>query len=200
MNNFKKLYDSIFANTKLVSNKSYLFLDIDGVLNSAACVEQWFKERGGKTEENKLLFTKTFNNNVELVFPELVHILNRFLNETQIKVVLISTWRLLPQYNTLEKAKENLGKLGVETTNFIGLTPNLRHGISSPANRTSEILRWLKENNIFKTSKLIILDDGFIDTDRVKKSGYTNCLFEQPSMKYGIKESNLKNMFKFLNN
>ena len=38
---------------------------------------------------------------------------------------------------------------------------------------------WLKENNISKTSKLIILDDGFIDIDRVKKSGYINCLFDK---------------------
>lgn len=182
--------------------ENYLFLDIDGVLNSNSHILNWYNERGGYSLENKKLFAKEFKNSTKLVFIDLIEILNEFLIETNINVVLSSTWRLLEQYNTLEKIKNEFTKMKIYTNNFIGLTPdrrrfsNFRDGSRGP--RAIEILEWLEKNNISKNSKILIFDDDFVNKKIIYNSGYKNCKLFEISNVIGISKNDIKNAKLFL--
>ncbi|QCD61113.1 HAD domain-containing protein [Tenacibaculum maritimum] len=122
-----------------------LFLDIDGVLNS----RQWHS-----SESCKVLGTS-----VKRFFdPVCVEYLNRIVNETETKVVISSSWRILRSLQNLQDLFKSIGFTGKifgkteDLSIFEPDTPNLR-GV--------EIKNWTKDNQKhFKTPiKYIILDD-----------------------------------------
>lgn len=106
-----------------------IFLDVDGVLN-ASFTEGIFKN--GRTGLD----------------PKLVTIWNTIPERVECKVVLISTWRLIPYWRNI------LRDAGVKGE-FIGRTPYLK-GMTVP--RGSEVHAWLKENP--KVTKFCVIDDS----------------------------------------
>ena len=184
--------------------EKYLFLDMDGVLNSRQHILNWYNEHGGYSLENRKLFAKEFKNCTKLVFPDLVNRLNNFLTETEINVILSSSWRLIDEYNTLRKIKTKFKKLGIYTNNFIGLTPdfrrfsNFRDGIRGP--RAIEIKDWLETNKILFDSKIIIFDDDYVNEKIIYNSGYKNCKLFQTSNLTGISDEDILNAKLFLIN
>ena len=183
--------------------EKYLFLDMDGVLNSRQHILNWYNEHGGYSLENRKLFAKEFKNCTKLVFPDLVNRLNNFLTETEINVILSSSWRLIDEYNTLRKIKTKFKKLGIYTNNFIGVTPdfrrfsNFRDGTRGP--RAIEIKDWLETNKISLDSKIIIFDDDYVNEKIICNSGYKNCKLFQTSNLTGISDEDILNAKLFLN-
>lgn len=122
-----------------------LFLDIDGVLNS----EQWH------SSEN----CKELGTSVKRFFdPICVEHLNRIINETETKIIISSSWRILRDLQNLQDLFKSIGFTG----KILGKTEDL--SIFEPESfnlRGLEIKNWIKDNQKhFKTSiKYIILDD-----------------------------------------
>ncbi len=103
-----------------------LFLDIDGVLN----------HRGGPVE-----------NGIYIIDPSLLPLLKHIVNETDCKIVLSSTWRILKENRV--KVQRSLRSIGTE---FIDVTPR---GMGVP--RSDEIRTWLQDHP--ETKDFAILDD-----------------------------------------
>lgn len=116
-----------------------LFLDIDGVLNSA----EWFSALAKANEETGA----AFDNGV--LDPKAVKVLNTVLARTGAKVVVSSTWRKLYDFEDL---KELLAKQGVDTSSFIGKTGNSMDG-----HRGREIAAWLEANDV---DNFVAIDDS----------------------------------------
>lgn len=122
-----------------------LFLDIDGVLNS----KQWHNSDN----------CKAFGTSVKRFFdPVRVEYLNRIVTETETRIIISSSWRIIRSLQNLQDLFKSidftgriLGKTEILST-FEPDTPNLR-GV--------EIKNWIKDNQKhFKTPiKYVILDD-----------------------------------------
>jgi len=115
-----------------------LFLDIDGVLNSA----DWFSRRTKPQQ---------FDNLHELDI-ELTYLFDEIIERTNCKVVLSSTWRLSETY------QEDLERQGLNTNAIIDRTPHmpLMGGVEA-MERGKEIKAWL--DNHQEVTKYAILDD-----------------------------------------
>src|SRR5262245_5793314 len=121
----------------------YLFLDIDGVLNS----QNWYKSeayakaraefKGADGHEKTAAELRQCH-----IDPEALELLKTCIAELGLSVVLSSTWR------TLKAATEALDQVGLS---FIAATPQVEGG------RSREIQAWLDENNV--TGDFAILDD-----------------------------------------
>jgi hypothetical protein len=107
-----------------------LFLDIDGVLNSAAVLE---RQRRG-----------------DAIDRDMVERVNRIIDATGCKVVISSTWRLLHPLGELKALLRLHGMRDV----VIDKTPDLDR---THNNRGDEIQAWLKQNP--SVEKFVILDD-----------------------------------------
>ena len=111
-----------------------LFLDIDGVLNSA----KWLQGKPRKTWP------------FEHIDPAAVQLLNRIVRETSCKIVISSSWRVLTPFRSLGMV---LACRGFEfASHIIGQTP--RHGFD---NRGMEIQAWLHTR--FDVERFVIVDD-----------------------------------------
>jgi len=108
-----------------------LFLDIDGVLNSAAYFKTRKTPRDAKPRD---------------IDPLKVLLLHRILEDTDAKVVVSSSWRLHPD------GLENVRK-AVAPFEVIGVTP--RHARFE--HRHAEIKEWLDEHP--EVERYAILDD-----------------------------------------
>ena len=106
-----------------------IFLDVDGVLNSAK-------------ELSEGPFSKISLN-----------VLKRIVDETNAKIVVISSWRLLEFSRKILLSE--LEKYHLKES-VIGMTPHL------PSNREEEIMTYLKSNE-FPNLNFIILDDQVIE-------------------------------------
>jgi hypothetical protein len=115
---------------------SLLFLDIDGVLNSAEYVRN-----------NPGCFSHHEDESIA-IDPVAGSRLEQVLTRTGACMVLSSTWRIC---NTLEEVTEFLQKRGVPSAKFIGETPILS------GYRGKEIQAWLKEHPEFV--RFAIVDD-----------------------------------------
>lgn len=93
-----------------------LFLDCDGVINSAA----WFAKQKAKGWLG-----------LAEIDPDAVDRIRRVQEVTDAEIVLSSTWRLVPQFVTLLRT---VGKLEINH-----MTPRCNDG-----HRASEIMEWLK--------------------------------------------------------
>lgn len=106
-----------------------IFLDVDGVLNSAK-------------ELSEGPFSKIS-----------LSVLKRIVDETNAKIVVISSWRLLEFSRKILLSE--LEKYHLKES-VIGMTPHL------PSNREEEIMTYLKSNE-FPNLNFIILDDQVIE-------------------------------------
>lgn len=112
---------------------NYLFLDIDGVLNSYSGLIK----RGGQ--------------GLVGIFDEHEEVLDWVLQKMpDLKIVISSTWRIS---KSLDDFKYNLFSYTRIGNAVIGITPKLR-GVQ----RGDEIQRWLNEN-ASPTDRYVILDD-----------------------------------------
>lgn len=113
-----------------------LFLDFDGVLNSAASFKYEFRRK-----------TLNVSNTLSAIAcSNLQYILEQ---DSSVKLVISSTWRKL---HSLVELRNILNSYGVEAARIIGKTPAMLDG-----NRGQEIRMWLNENP--SVAKFIIVDD-----------------------------------------
>jgi len=152
-----------------------LFLDIDGVLNSHAFFAT-LRKNPPPSRENLRAMRKinrklvqggtsvpqsTILYDLQHIDPTAVAMLNSFLEETQAKVVISSTWRKTYPWRVLQTLLENFGFRG----EIIGQTPQglprIHHGTygSSSPLRGDEIQEWLDKWKGEPIAKLVILDD-----------------------------------------
>jgi len=118
----------------------YLFLDIDGVLNS----EDWFKRR---TKEQQFSNICELDIEAMLLFDEIVE-------RTGCKVVLSSTWRLSHTW------REDLERQGLNTNFIVDRTPSMHRPAGTGVEymeRGKEIAAWLEQHP--EVTRYAILDD-----------------------------------------
>jgi len=118
--------------------ETYLFLDIDGVLNSREAYKEQYK---GKSQ-------------IHVICPKLVARLNRIVKELGCKVVLSSIWR----FNGLKMVQDKLDENNAEFQ-LIGRTSIYGRG----RDRGEQIQEYMDEHNI-TAEQIVILDD---DSDMV---------------------------------
>ena len=129
-----------------------VFLDIDGVLNSRESLRRRSK-----------LSCKRIINIDEIDYPAepMVSNLNKILKETNARIVVSSTWRLLhPVFDTATEKIKSLKSNSLESifrncgiqARIMDITPNIKFG----GHRGLDIEAWLKDN---KVERYVILDD-----------------------------------------
>lgn len=126
-----------------------LFLDFDGVLNSA----NWFRGRERRPETNGLR-----ENYLSQIDPDAVANLNKIIEETGCKVVVSSTWRLSHPLLELTDFLKVKGLKPEFEKNFIGITPDLSKR-EKYVERGHEINSWIKQNPFYEDITIVILDD-----------------------------------------
>ena len=153
-----------------------LFLDFDGVLNSAfffqdrtagrttisqKFLEQvsrgWgdFEEKAAEMGEDPRAFYKAWRD----IDPRTVPRLNRIIDHCSPEVIISSTWRLMYSKTLLQKILEEHGFTG----QILDVTPNLDDYRTSSgqwvsANRGEEIAAWLSRKNRWG-HRFAVLDD-----------------------------------------
>lgn len=165
-------------NINNIMNK-YIFLDIDGVLNSM----DWFKQNkgvAGHTEIN----------------PDKVKMLKEIVDCTGAQIILSSTWRSLaahedkPEHEMYTYLKTSLKKFGLSIS---GHTPCMQQ------NRPQEIKAWL-ENNINEGDRYVSLDDDY-SYEAYRQYGIEECLvktsFYEPDG--GLRKEHVEKAVKILN-
>jgi hypothetical protein len=129
----------------------YLFLDIDGVLNSVrymtATTDAILK---AETKDDQAL---------SWLDPEAIALVNRIVNETGCEVILSSSWRIV---HRMSEVTEYLAKKGAAFT-LSGRTP---HGVVTEDGNTcwhrgAEIRYWLEANAKHPFVFAILDDDRF---------------------------------------
>lgn len=134
-----------------------IFLDVDGVLNSA----DWFKKNKGIRGYAK-------------INPKKVALLKEIIDKTNAKIVLSSTWRMLektkdededPMYSYL---RDTLRKYGMEICQH---TPYIDQ------NRPKEIKAWIDNQESEDRIRFVSLDDDFSEKD-YKECGISDCLVQ----------------------
>lgn len=130
-----------------------LFLDMDGVMNSA----KHFKVMS-KTKYKKIKgMTKVQMRHVDMIDPEAVPLLNTIIERGDFKVVLSSTWRILYSAKQVQSMLEVHGFKG----DIIGSTPThiLAPEPTNENQRGCEIQAWL-DSNYGRPHEIVILDDS----------------------------------------
>lgn len=119
-----------------------IFLDIDGVLNSA----DWYMRRA-----EVLGHGKPFNRNEEEIDPAALERLNRLLDVSNGEIVLSSTWRMT---DGLARTRGLLQKMGLRPGRMIDATPVMH------TYRGLEIQSWLDSfPEELPLDQIVILDD-----------------------------------------
>ena len=188
--------------------KNFLFLDMDGVLNSNELIRKWcdeaeknLKDKDKLTEREILkavraLFNTEFRCYRELIFPELVELLNRVLEEKNVQIIWSTTWRLLHEYRDLDQAREMLTKRGINGSRLIGVTPDFSY-FRMPHNelRMKEIRNVIsnKRFGIKNSSRIAILDD----LDMNDLSDGENIKMFQTTIEKGLTEEIVQDMLDF---
>ena len=165
-------------NINNIMNK-YIFLDIDGVLNSM----DWFKQNkgvAGHTEIN----------------PDKVKMLKEIVDQTDAKIILSSTWRDLaahddrPEHEMYTYLKTSLEEFGLSISDQ---TPYIQQ------NRPQEIKDWL-ENNTNEGDHYVSLDDDY-SYEAYRQYGIEECLvktsFYEPDG--GLRKEHVEKAVKILN-
>lgn len=114
--------------------RKIIFLDIDGVLNDAACLNKASKLGG----EAKWL---------AMLSPLLISRLNTLVEKTGAEIVISSTWRLCHSFDRLVELLTRQGLVA----SVIGVTPSLYKS------RGDDIQQWLTDNP--EPTTFVILDD-----------------------------------------
>jgi len=129
-----------------------IFLDFDGVLNSAASfmLESRIRKEHPMADDlppvNETLCRVCTSN--------FRHILDEVPDA---KIVISSTWR---QLFDLDWLKAKLSEYGIDSTRVIDVTPSLRVRMSQYAERGEEIKAWMDAHP--EVTNYVILDDNYI--------------------------------------
>ena len=153
-----------------VKNKNgqkYLFLDIDGVLNSFDDYNMTGKE-----------FLKKLNDISFILSKEQIKLLNRIVKEYNPKIVLSSYWRTRYKLEEINKMFKENGFLG----QIIGMTDE---DGKEHKERWSQIKRYIDKHNV---KNFIILDD-----DSLGKEAYNHI---KTDSYVGLKQNHLDNIRK----
>jgi hypothetical protein len=135
-----------------------IFLDIDGVLNSMQFMIKSGKDYGRQA-----------------IDPDAVSYLNQIIQQTNAKVVISSSWRIIHRLSEIKDILYSRGFIG----DIIDETPILR---SNNRIRGDEIQLWLDNN---KVDNFVIIDD---DSDM----GDLKDRLVQTSFKYGLCEEHVE--------
>ena len=156
----------------------FVFLDIDGVLNS----EQYYLEKPWpqRFEELKDKLDEHIAFGIAHIDPKAVKLLNRLVTETKAKIVVSSSWRG-------DYALQTIFALVGITEPIYGETPRLESRF-----RGEEIDKWLKERQ--EPYKYVILDN---DSDML---GTQRNNFIHTDWKVGLTEENVNEAIKILSN
>lgn len=125
---------------------NYLFLDIDGVLNTGRYSDYLIENGLCETDADGYLFD-----------PEAVQNLERIIEATDAKIIITSTWRLDGDMQALWRNRNLAGEV-------IGVTPTLLREKAKGkmkvyyGHRGMEVETWLQDNAI-APYKYAILDD-----------------------------------------
>lgn len=132
----------------------YIFLDIDGVLNTVSSISSseniWLSSP--KNPELDLVF----GHMIYQIEEEKVDLLNQIVKETSAKIIISSTWRLLFKLDDLISLLKFKGLIG----EIVGVTPNglLNREWGKRILRSEEIYAYLLENNL-QNNQFVIIDD-----------------------------------------
>lgn len=154
----------------------FIFLDIDGVLNS----EQFYEEKTQKERFEEL--RKEFEDDIAYMLANIdlkaVELLNKLTDATKAKIVVTSSWRACFDLQDI------FNYAGIKEP-ISGITPYLdsRH-------RGREISEWLKD--IKKPYKYVILDD---DNDMLEEQ-LNN--FVQADWREGLTDKDISKAIKIL--
>jgi len=130
-----------------------IFLDFDGVLNSAASFIRVSSERKKLTKEQKEGLPPVSEHLDPTCASNFQYILKHCKDD--VKIVISSTWREL---FSLDWLKEHLAKYGIDSSRVIDRTPSIfRFGGSC---RGAEINEWLNEHK--EVTDFVIIDDNYI--------------------------------------
>jgi hypothetical protein len=134
-----------------------LFLDIDGVCNSAEYAERRFKETG----KGGLLG----------IDPTLAARVRKIVKATNCDVVLSSTWRLY------DKARHDVRR---DVIGFIDVTPNLQAGEKNGiVKRGVEVQDWLDRHPDVEVYAILDDDSDFLEDQWLFKTTFKQGLTEQ---------------------
>lgn len=120
----------------------YLFLDIDGVLNTMQSYDAWHPERINETGIS--------------LDPESVRNFNRILNLHHFDIVISSSWR---HTLGLEAIRSIFYRNGI-TVLPVDATPEI-----PDADRGMEILEWFRANGESQSEKFLVIDDNSMDIE-----------------------------------
>lgn len=126
-----------------------IFLDFDGVLNSAASFVMEERKREGLSKKDKEKLGPTIQSLCHVCTSNFQLILEHY---PELKVVISSTWRELFDMDWL---KAKLQSYGIDSSRVIDKTPVLFGDI-----RGQEIAAWLADHP--EVTKFVIIDDNFI--------------------------------------
>lgn len=154
----------------------FIFLDIDGVLNS----EQFYEEKTQQERFEEL--RKEFEDDIAYMLANIdlkaVELLNKLTDATKAKIVVASSWRACFDLQDI------FNYAGIKEP-ISGITPYLSSG-----HRGREISEWLK--NIKKPYKYVILDD---DNDMLEEQ-LNN--FVQADWREGLTDKDISKAIKIL--
>jgi len=133
----------------------FLFLDMDGVVNSA----RYFAALQAKMEAHKTTYGDKDERLRYQVDPEAAAHLNDIVRRSQCKIVISSSWRLVHTVGAIRRALHRRGF--AYASSIIGKTPYSAVGDSSNR-RGIEIQSWLdaEENISDEPRSIVILDDA----------------------------------------
>ena len=162
------------------SMNKYIFLDIDGVLNSM----DWFKQN------------KHVKGYME-INPDKVRMLKEIVDCTGAKIILSSTWRSLaahddkPEHEMYTYLKTSLEEFGLSISDQ---TPYIQQ------NRPQEIKAWLENNTNEQDVHYVSLDDDY-SYDAYKEYGIEECLLKTSFYESngGLMKEHVKKAIKILN-
>ena len=131
-----------------------IFLDFDGVLNSAASFVLEARKRGGKGRKHRESFCPVNETLCHVCTSNFKHILDEVGDA---KIVISSTWR---QLYDLDWLRAKLEEYGIDGSRVIDKTPVIHIKFSQAAERGVEIEAWLSART--DVTHYVILDDNYI--------------------------------------
>ena len=181
-----------------------IFLDVDGVLNNEPRVIELHKllEEGKMTKDE-------YYNTWDLPYDGTALPLKHIVEETGAKIVLSSTWRILPR--STEKLKERLSKYDLEifdktchnvavekaielgcdiTKSYYGLETYDGGKRTILSDRGIEITEWLSRHP--DVESYVILDDDIEDIKPFHPKNYVRTYFYGPGLTMELAEQAIK--------
>lgn len=135
---------------------SVIFLDVDGVLTTSRTILNTSIDNNNDLNYNLYCYHSKPENYIVPLERNLINNLKYILQQTNGKIVISSTWRLIEEMK--EFLIKSLIENGISSEDIIGETIRLGGG----AGRGAEIRLWLNENSNIWTN-FVIIDDEHMD-------------------------------------